>query len=57
MIRTRIEVLNIENNKLGDKMVMKLLKCLLSTTNRVRILNISKNYLTNELSELLKEII
>lgn len=36
---------------------MKLLKCILSTSNRVRSLNISKNYLTNEICDLIKELI
>lgn len=36
---------------------MRLLKCLLSTSNKVKVLNISKNYLTNEICDLLKEII
>lgn len=52
-----MEVINIEDNKLGDKFVMKILKCLLNTQNKVKVLNISKNFLTNEICDLMKEII
>ena len=47
----------MEDNKLGDKFVIKILKCLLSASNKIKALNISKNYLTNEVSEVLKETI
>lgn len=53
----RLEVLNLEDNKLGDKNIMKVLKALLNSNNKLKSLNISKNYLTNEIAEMLKETI
>lgn len=49
--------MNVEDNKLGDKNIMKILKALLNSNNKLKSLNISKNYLTNEIAEILKESI
>lgn len=53
----KIQVLNLEDNKLGDKNVQKILKAILNSHNSLKCLNFSKNYLTNETSDLLKELI
>ena len=42
----KIEILNLEDNKLGDSNIINLIKAL-SVNNHLKILNLSKNYLTN----------
>ena len=52
-----MEVLNIEDNKLGDKNVTKILNALLNSNGRLKSLNISKNFLTNDICELINHAI
>ncbi|CAK71897.1 unnamed protein product (macronuclear) [Paramecium tetraurelia] len=53
----KLEVLNLEDNKLGDRNVTRILKALLNSNNKLKSLNGSKNYLTNDIAEIIKESI
>lgn len=55
-VSCRIEILNVEDNKLGDYAIKKLLKGVLANKT-IRILNLSKNNLTNRICEDLKVIL
>jgi hypothetical protein len=52
----RIEILNLEDNKLGDENIIRMLKAL-NQNPIIKSLNISKNFLTNKIADLLASII
>ena len=56
MICNRIENLNLEDNKLGDYAILKLLEGI-SRNKSLRILNLSKNYITDRVCGELKNIL
>jgi len=53
----RIEELNLENNKLGDNNIKLLLNSLNETNLSVKVLNLSRNFISNNSTENLKEFL
>lgn len=51
-----LEELNLEDNMLGDSNIMMLLDSILDN-NTLRILNISKNFITNIVGDKLKQLL
>jgi Ran GTPase-activating protein (RanGAP) involved in mRNA processing and transport len=56
LIGNRIENLNLEDNKLGDYAILKLLEGI-SRNKSLRILNLSKNYISDRVCGELKNIL
>lgn len=49
-------MLNLEDNRLGDKNILELIKAI-SENSSLKNLNLSKNYLTNEVCDSLKKML
>ena len=53
---SRISTLNLENNKLGDSNIKIILNSMVYQNKSIRILNISNNFLTEQVADGLKEV-